>query len=237
VIAHRLERLIPDATGIIAVIIMVCAFMLSFANLQAGAVQAGISPWLSWAWPVCIDALLIAGSLMILRSSLRQESTRFGWVVVIVFTVVSVAFNIAHSPDDLTSRAAHAVPPVTLMVSIEMFTLIIRSDLDRGNVRLPVTRSPEPVSSPVHVTPVSDVTSPDGTVPDVTPKRKVTDAEVLQFFEQNPQASYVDAAEVLQVTRQTISRNVTRLVDEGRMARDGKDLVVLPHRSPEVAES
>ena len=38
-------------------------------------------------------------------------------------------------------------------------------------------------------------------------------------------------------TRQTISRNVTRLVDEGRMARDGKDLIVLPHRSPEVAES
>lgn len=227
-IATRLERLIPDATGIIAVIIMVCAFMLSFANLQAGAVQAGISPWLSWAWPVCIDALLIAGSLMILRSSLRQESTRFGWVVVIVFTVVSVAFNIAHSPEDLTSRAAHAVPPVTLMV---------RSDLDRGCVRLPVTRSPEPVSSPVHVTPGPDVTSPDGTVPDVTPKRKITDAEVLQFFEQNPQASYVDAAEVFQVTRQTISRNVTRLVDEGRMARDGKDLIVLPHRSPEVAES
>jgi len=233
-IATRLERLIPDATGIIAVIIMVCAFMLSFANLQAGAVQAGIPPWLSWAWPVCIDALLIAGSLMILRSSLRQESTRFGWVVVIVFTVVSVAFNIAHSPEDLTSRAAHAVPPVTLMVSIEMFTLIIRSDLDRGRVTLPdVTPAPAPVPSSQDVTyPVSDVTSPD-----VTPKRKVTDAEVLQFFEQNPQASYVDAAEALQVTRQTISRNVTRLVDEGRMARDGKILVVLPHRSPEVAES
>lgn len=217
-IAHRLERLIPDATGIIAVIIMVCAFMLSFANLQAGAVQAGISPWLSWAWPVCIDALLIAGSLMILRSSLRQESTRFGWAVVIVFTVVSVTFNIAHSPDDLTSRAAHAIPPVTLMVSIEMFTLIIRSDLDRGSVSsAPVTRSTEPVPSPVDVTPGPDVSSPDVTLSDVTPKRKVTDAEVLQFFEQNPQASYVDAAEVLQVTRQTISRNVTRLVDEGRM--------------------
>ncbi len=32
---------------------MVCAFMLSFANLQAGAVEAGITPW-----PVCVDALL-----------------------------------------------------------------------------------------------------------------------------------------------------------------------------------
>lgn len=224
-LATRLERLIPDATGIIAVLIMGCAFLLSFANLQAGAVEAGISPWLSWAWPVCIDALLIAGSLMILRSSLRQESTRFGWAVVVMFTGVSVAFNIAHSPEDLTSRAAHAVPPVTLMVSIEMFTLIIRSDLKAGDV------TPSPVTSPVNVT---------SHLPDVTPqsqRRKVTDAEVLQFFEQNPQASYIDAAESLQVTRQTISRNVTRLVDEGRMARDGKTLIVTPpHQwSPEVA--
>jgi len=43
-IATRLERLIPDAIGGLAILIMVCAFLLSFANLQAGVVQAGISP-------------------------------------------------------------------------------------------------------------------------------------------------------------------------------------------------
>ena len=31
-IASRLERVIADVTGFITVIIMVCAFMLSFAN-------------------------------------------------------------------------------------------------------------------------------------------------------------------------------------------------------------
>jgi hypothetical protein len=213
VIATRIERLIPDATGCLAILIMACAFLLSFANLQAGAVQAGISPFLSWAWPVCIDALLIAGSLMILRSSLRHESTRFGWLVVVTFTGVSIGFNIAHSPEDFISRAAHAVPPITLMVSIEMFTMIIRSGLKVE-----------------HGTSVSHVTSPetDVTIPDVTvPKRKVTDEEVLQFFAGNTEATFIDAAEALQVTRQTISRNVSRLVEEGRLAREGKSLIVV----------
>ncbi len=184
-ITTRIERLIPDATGLIAVIVMGCAFLLSFANLQAGTVKAGISPWLSWAWPVCVDALLIAGSLMILRSSLRKESTWFGWLVVFGFTGVSVGFNVVHSPGDLVSKATHAIPPITLMFSIEMFTMILRSDLNRSGT----------VPSPIQYPPVQN-----DTIPDVTPveqKRKVTDAEVLQFFRCNKEASYMEAAESL----------------------------------------
>ncbi len=97
---------------------------------------------------------------------------------------------------DFISRAAHAVPPITMMVSIEMFTMIIRSDLKVE-----------------HGTSGSHVTSPESSVtpPDVTlPKRKVTDEEVLQFFAGNTEATSIDAAEALQVTRQTISRSVSR---------------------------
>jgi hypothetical protein len=118
------------------------------------------------------------------------------------------------------SQAAHAVPPFTLMVSIEMFTMIIRSDLKQvGNVTpvLPVTA------------PVQDVTLPDQ-------KRKVTDEAVLQFFSGNSQASYIEAAESLQVARQTVSRKVSRLIEKGKMARDGGKIVVISQDwAPEVA--
>ena len=218
-IAARIEKMIPDATGFLSILIMVCAFMLSFANLQAGAVKAGITPWLAWAWPVCVDALLIAGSLMILRSSLRKESTWFGWIVVMGFTGVSIVFNIAHSPGDVISQAAHAVPPFTLMVSIEMFTMIIRSDL----------KQPVPPVVPVPSL-VQDVITPEL-------KRKVTDEAVLQFFQGNSQASYIEAAESLQVARQTISRKVSRLIEEGKMIRDDRGLIVVSAQAwaPEVA--
>ena len=97
------------------------------------------------------------------------------------------------------------------MVSIEMFTMIIRSDL-KG----------EHVTSHVPL-PEADVTPSDVTLP----KRKVKDEEVLQFFAGNTEATFIDAAEALQVTRQTISRNVSRLIEEGRLAREGKNLIVV----------
>lgn len=43
----KIEKMIPDVTGILSILIMVCAFMLSFKNLQAEAVKAGVTPWLA----------------------------------------------------------------------------------------------------------------------------------------------------------------------------------------------
>jgi len=150
---------------------------------------------------------------MILRSSLRQESTRFGWLVVVTFTGVSIGFNIAHSPEDFISRAAHAVPPITLMVSTEMFTMIIRSDL----------KVEHGTSVPHVILPGADVTVPDV----IVLKRKVTDEEVIQFFAGNTEATYIETTEALQVTRLTISRNISWLVDQGKLIKEGKNLMGL----------
>lgn len=46
-IAARIEKMIPDATGFLSILIMVCVFMLSFANLQTEAVKAVSPP----GWP------------------------------------------------------------------------------------------------------------------------------------------------------------------------------------------
>jgi len=233
-IATRMERLIPDATGIIAVIIMVCAFMLSFSNLQAGAIQAGISPLISWMWPICVDALLIAGSLMILRSSLRQESTGFGWAVVIMFTGISVVFNIVHSPQDLTSRAAHAIPPITLMVSIEMFTMIIRSDLARYQDR-PENLVQAPVATPGQ--PEHDLVNPcsgpdhhlatwpqDSGHEDQLSRKKthvVTDEAIIELFLEQPDIPVNQASAILGMPRSSLRRRVTKLEESGHLARTG----------------
>ena len=128
-IISRIEGYIPDITTILVGTIGLTAFILSFANLRVAAVEAGIQPVLSWAWPICLDCLLIAGSLMILRANLRQEDSRLGWSVLLVFTGSSVAFNIVHSPPDIVSQVAHAVPPIALCVSIELLMTIIKSDV------------------------------------------------------------------------------------------------------------
>ena len=149
----QMERWIPNLTGILTIIVLLCSFILSFSNLRYAAELSRIDPVLTWAWPVCIDSLLVSGSLLILRNSLRQESTRFGWLVLSVFTFVSIMFNVAVSPNNLLSQASHAIPPITLMVSIEILLSIVRSDLsslekDRREVT-EVTQSKGDVTPPV----------------------------------------------------------------------------------------
>ena len=213
----QIERWIPNLTGVLTIIVLLCSFILSFSNLRYAAELSRIDPVLTWAWPVCIDSLLVSGSLLILRNSLRQENTRFGWLVLSVFTFVSIMFNVAVSPNNLLSQASHAIPPITLMVSVEILLSIVRSDLsslekDRREVT-EVTQSKGDVTPPV---PVLHHGAGKG----------VTADQVLQFFRENPSASYVTAAANLNIARQTVSRHVARLLEDGRLEKDGDQFVI-----------
>ncbi len=116
---------IPTITAGLVLIVMGCAFVLSFVNLQATAIEANI-PWiLSWLFPLTVDAVLICGSLFIYRSNLAGESAIVGWSVLIVFTVISSVFNVLHSPSDLVSRFAHLIPPVALCITTELFMMTL----------------------------------------------------------------------------------------------------------------
>lgn len=208
---RKIEQCIPDMTGCAVLIIAACSFLLSFFNLQAAALEAGITPWLSWLWPVCVDALLIAGSLMILRSSIKGESPLVGWSVLLVFTGVSTLFNVLHSPDRLTAQAAHAVPPIALCVSIELFMMTIKSDLvsvsDQGGVQ--ADRHPWPEDRPHDHPDDQGIATPDqgSERGDGHVYSQVHNArKVAEYFTSNPDSSVSEAARALGVSRSTIRR-------------------------------
>lgn len=128
----KIEALVPATTGFLTLIVAFSSFFLSFANLRESAVEAGFSPLLAWCWPICIDALLISGSLMVLRANVQGSRAAFGWGVLLVYTGISTGFNIAHSPEGWLYQASHAIPPISLCISIEVLMSIIRSDLTAG---------------------------------------------------------------------------------------------------------
>ena len=100
-----------------------------FQSLRSSAALVDSIPSRSGSWPICIDALLISGSLMVLRSDVQGSSSAFGWGVLITFTGISTGFNIAHSPGGFLYQASHAIPPISLCISVEVLMNIIRSDL------------------------------------------------------------------------------------------------------------
>jgi hypothetical protein len=187
----RVEAKIPDATAALVCVIAVCAFALSFYNLQQSAVESGIFPLLAWMWPLCVDCLLIAGSLMILRSSLRGEPALVGWAVLLAFTVISIVFNAIHSPPALVDRVSHAIPPLSLCVSIELLMIIIRSDL----------RRPVPITTQAEVPACAPEPAP-GPAP-VTGDRAT---KINRYFKKNPGNSLAQAAKDLGMARRTITR-------------------------------
>jgi len=204
---RKIEQSIPDMTGCAVLIIAGCSFLLSFFNLQAAALEAGINPWLSWLWPVCVDSLLIAGSLMILRSSIRDESPVVGWSVLLVFTGVSTLFNVLHSPPGWTAQAAHAVPPVALCVSIELLMMTIKSDLVLASGQADDHPYAEDWPHGHHddqmiATPDQSCDQGDGHVYSQADNAR----KVAEYFTNNPDSSVSEAARVLGVSRSTIRR-------------------------------
>ena len=101
----QFESFVPAATGLLTLVVALCSFVLSFSNLWSSAVQAGFDPLLAWCWPICIDALLISWSLMVLWGSVQGSSPLFGWGVLASYTAISTGFNIAHAPGGLLEQA------------------------------------------------------------------------------------------------------------------------------------
>ena len=177
----NLEKSIPNLTGILVLVIAICSFALSFYNLQAAASESGINFYLSYLFPITVDCLMIAASLMILRSNIRGESSRIGWTVLVTFTLVSIVFNVSQSDYLPLSVFSHCIPPISLCISTELLMMIIRSDL---------------VNSEHLVNTEGESVTPEADTRDM----------VVAYFEQYPDSTIAEAARVLGFSRTTITK-------------------------------
>lgn len=94
---HDVERFVLIAAGVVIVVLTAGAFWLSYAHLADVAGQHGLSssPIRRWAWPATLDAFIVAGELLMLRSSLRRVTDKCAIVVTAAGSVGSIALNMA----------------------------------------------------------------------------------------------------------------------------------------------
>lgn len=120
----RIDKTISWLTALLVVFLTGSAFVLSYNNLQALAEENAIIGWLSFLWPLTLDAFMIAAGLSALRGSLNRDT--FGrlwypWLLVGLFTVLSIAFNILHAPETLLAQSIAAMPPLVVFLALELF--------------------------------------------------------------------------------------------------------------------
>jgi hypothetical protein len=117
------------------------AFLVSFRAISDFAVRTGAFPaGLGWAAPLLVDSFTLAASIEILRSGLAGQRAVYPWALVAGATLASAALNVAHAPDHPAAEAIAGIPPVALLLALE---LLMRGA--RHHLRIhPLDSRPEP---------------------------------------------------------------------------------------------
>jgi hypothetical protein len=109
------------------------AFVVSFEAISAFAVQVGAFPHaLRYCAPLLVDSFTAAATLVILWISLTGDKIAtawdawYAWALIGAATCVSVAINVAHAPDTDAARLVAALPPVALVLAVELLMILAR---------------------------------------------------------------------------------------------------------------
>jgi hypothetical protein len=113
----RLRAVVTSLVGGIAAL----AFLVSFRAISEFAVTTGAFPArLGWAAPLLVDSFTLAASIEVLRSALTGQRAVYPWSLVAGSTLASAALNIAHAPDHPAAQAVAGIPPVALLLALEL---------------------------------------------------------------------------------------------------------------------
>lgn len=111
-------------------IVAVASMVLSFDGLRKLATEASISDQLAFLFPVIVDGTIIMASLSILRMNLSGQKAVLGWVTMIMGTGLSIAGNVISVRNEgIIAMGTHALPPILLATSLELFLSLIRTNI------------------------------------------------------------------------------------------------------------
>ncbi|MBK8904587.1 MAG: DUF2637 domain-containing protein [Anaerolineaceae bacterium] len=176
---QRINHLISLLSGLLVLFLAGSAFFLSFESLKDLAVQIGVAQEIAWLYPAIIDGAIIVFSLSVLRANLVQERTMYPWVLVSVFTLLSVVLNIIHAQQELLAQFLAAIPPVALFLSFEL----LLAQLKETAVRLETQNSLDEIVREIR----KRESELDGIVRDRTENIEKLEGEIGRLVEQKGQ--------------------------------------------------
>lgn len=126
---------ISFVTGLLILLIAIGSFALSYSNLHQTALTHNVPGGLAWIWPLLIDFALIVFSLAVVQSNLNNEPAYRRWLMVALYTMATIAFNVYHAPANLAAQIVAVVAPVTLFLSFETLMAMLKNGvIKRGLV-------------------------------------------------------------------------------------------------------
>jgi hypothetical protein len=107
-----------SAAGVL--LLAAAAFTLSYDALHQLALDSRVRPALAWLWPVVIDGTIVVALLTVLAAKRAATRAAYPWALAGLFSLASVAFNIAHAPDRPIAQLVFAMAPVALVLTTHL---------------------------------------------------------------------------------------------------------------------
>jgi len=125
-------------------------FTMSYGALHSLARDSGVPATLAWLWPLVVDGFIVVASLSVLHAVLEARPARYPWCLLLLFSAVSVAGNVAHGAPTPVGRLVAAVPPVALVLAFDLLMRQVRRLLEPAHDTGPVAQLPadEPSAAP-----------------------------------------------------------------------------------------
>lgn len=128
-------RVINALTGLVGLIVLAiaaAAFVLSYDALYHVALDNGQPASKAWLWPLLIDAPLVVFTLGLLVAQIARQPVGFWAALVILYTLATIAFNLAHAPGSVLGWAAAIVAPAGLLLTTEALRHLARTIIERA---------------------------------------------------------------------------------------------------------
>ena len=104
---------------------------MSYEALHALARDSGVSAGLAWLWPLVVDGFIVVASMSVVRAVIESRRTWHPWALLLLFSTISVAGNVAHGPPTAIGRLVAAVPPVALVLAFDLLMRQVQFTLRR----------------------------------------------------------------------------------------------------------
>lgn len=124
-------RFLSVFSGAMVLLIALAAFTLSFDAIYELAITNGTDGRLAWIVPFVVDGAMVVFSVAALRATLQGERARNSWVLIGIFTTLSVVLNVAHAMQTPIGILIAVFVPVALFASFETLMAQIRATMQK----------------------------------------------------------------------------------------------------------
>ena len=149
-------------------IVAIASMVLSFDGLRKLATEAKISDQLAFLFPVIVDGTIIMASLAILRMNLSGQRAVLGWITMFLGTGLSIAGNVISVRNEgVIAMGTHALPPILLATSLELFLSLIRTNIKLAQdakdaaVKISEAAQSQPTPAIVYPEPIQQTVVPE----------------------------------------------------------------------------